>query len=391
MEARKFLFPLFTTSACVTTSTFVETKNYGTLTLPAATAPSPLRMHRTKRVVLLDILVLIVCISTILMFRYLPKTSLGKAVTNVPEMPAPGETAVIADMPTAPLGPREVSSKVLLKGIPDTTPYLTFEPDLLQAMVEQANYLRRKDVKERGASGIQKAEMQRTIELLQGINLLDPSVLLTTFDFYQVNTDLHNDRVRMTGYYTPVVHASRVQTPEYQVPMLKAPASGIPNPAAIEAGALEGKGLELAWFRSRKELRNAQLQGNCLVEFPDGKRKYFGFGQSVRGTGGAYVFFKEVDEQVLGAGTFPLTARYSVAVDLKYIPLGATLLAELPDLDAAGNLKGYVYRILFAQDRGGAILTTKRMDLYCGIGQKGLQEARKINSYGRLWVILPKE
>jgi len=369
----------------------VETKNYGTLTLPAATAPSPLRMHRTKRVVLLDILVLIVCISTILMFRYLPKTSLGKAVTNVPEMPAPGETAVIADMPTAPLGPREVSSKVLLKGIPDTTPYLTFEPDLLQAMVEQANYLRRKDVKERGASGIQKAEMQRTIELLQGINLLDPSVLLTTFDFYQVNTDLHNDRVRMTGYYTPVVHASRVQTPEYQVPMLKAPASGIPNPAAIEAGALEGKGLELAWFRSRKELRNAQLQGNCLVEFPDGKRKYFGFGQSVRGTGGAYVFFKEVDEQVLGAGTFPLTARYSVAVDLKYIPLGATLLAELPDLDAAGNLKGYVYRILFAQDRGGAILTTKRMDLYCGIGQKGLQEARKINSYGRLWVILPKE
>ncbi|MFN0174943.1 MAG: 3D domain-containing protein [Saprospiraceae bacterium] len=369
----------------------METKNFGTLTLPAATAPSPLRMHRTKRVILLDVLVLIVCLSTILMFRYLPRPSLGKSITNVPEMPAPGDTAVIAEMPVAPLGPRKVSDKVLLKCIPDTTPYLTFEPDLLQAMVEQANYLRRKDVKERGASGIQKAEMQRTIELLQGINLLDPSVLLTTFDFYQVNTDLRNNRVRMTGYYTPVVYASRVQTPEHQVPMLKAPASGIPNPAAIEAGALDGQGLELAWFRSRKELRNAQLQGNCLVEFPDGQRKYFGFGQSVRGTGGAYVFFQEVDDEVLGAGTFPLTARYSVAVDLKYIPLGATLLAELPDLDAAGNLKGYVYRILFAQDRGGAILTTKRLDLYCGIGQKGLQEAHKINSYGRLWVILPKE
>jgi membrane-bound lytic murein transglycosylase A len=238
--------------------------------------------------------------------------------------------------------------------------------------------------------GIQKAEMQRTLELLQGINLLDPSVLLTTFDFYQVNTDFHKDRVRMTGYYTPVVYASRVQTPEFQVPMLRAPESGIPGPTAIEAGALAGQGLELAWLRSRKELRNAQLQGNCLVEFPDGKRKYFGFGQSVRGKGGAYVFFKEVDEQVLGAGTFPLTPRYSIAVDLKYIPLGATLLAELPDLDAAGRLKGYVYRILFAQDRGGGILTTKRMDLYCGIGQKGLQEARKINSFGRLWVMLPK-
>lgn len=347
-------------------------------------------MLTARRIVITDFIVLIVCLAAIWAMSSRPKLGMEKATATVPEMPAPGDTAVVAEMPAAPLEPRKLSSKVLVKGIPDTTPYLTFEPDLLQAMYEQASYLRRKDVKERGASGIQKAEMQRTLELLQGINLLDPSVLLTTFDFYQVNTDFHKDRVRMTGYYTPVVYASRVQTPEFQVPMLRAPESGIPGPSAIEAGALAGQGLELAWLRSRKELRNAQLQGNCLVEFPDGKRKYFGFGQSVRGKGGAYVFFKEVDEQVLGAGTFPLTPRYSIAVDLKYIPLGATLLAELPDLDAAGRLKGYVYRILFAQDRGGGILTTKRMDLYCGIGQKGLQEARKINSFGRLWVMLPK-
>ncbi|MFN0215287.1 MAG: 3D domain-containing protein [Saprospiraceae bacterium] len=368
----------------------METKNIGTLNLPAATTSAPQRMRHARQVFLLVFLALIVCVSTILVLKYARKTNTGAAIVNVPEMPTPGNTATIPEMPAAPLGPRNVSSKVLSKGIPDTTPYLTFEPDLLQAMYEQANYLRRSDVKERGASGIQKAEMQRTLELLQGINLLDPSVLMTTFDFYKVNTDLRNDRVRMTGYYTPVVHASRVKTDEHPIPMLRAPQSGIPSPAAIEAGALDGQGLELAWFRSRKELRNAQLQGNCLVEFPDGKRQYYGFGQSVRGTGGAYVFFKEVDDQVLGCGTFPLTARYSVAVDLKYIPLGATLLAELPDLDASGRLKGYTYRILFAQDRGGAILTTKRMDLYCGIGQKGLQEARKINSFGRLWVLLPK-
>lgn len=347
-------------------------------------------MLTAQRIVILDCVLLVACLSILW-------ANCGKANGRVPEgqatvplMPAPGDTATVADMPSEPLEPRKVSSKVLKKVIPDTTPYLTFEPDLLQAMYEQANFLRRKDVKEHGASGIRKSEMRRTLELLQGINLLDPSVLLTTFDFYQVQTDLRNERVRMTGYYTPVLNASRVQTPDFQVPMLKSPGSGIPNPAAVEAGALAGQNLELAWLRSRKELRNAQLQGNCLVEFPDGKRKHLGFGQSVRGAGGAYVFFKEVDEQVLGAGSFPLTARYSVAVDLKYIPLGATLLAELPDLDASGRLKGYIYRILFAQDRGGAILSTKRMDLYCGIGQKGLQEARKINSFGRLWVMLPK-
>lgn len=347
-------------------------------------------MSATRRIILLDMIALIVCSAAIWGLGALPNRVGKKIPTKVPEMPALGDTAAVAQWPSAPLPPREVSSRVLEKSIPDTTPYLNFEPDLLQAMYEQANYLRRKDVKDKGASGIQKAEMQRTLELLQGINLLDPSVLLTTFDFYKVKTDLHNDRVRMTGYYTPVVQAAREKTPEFPIPMLRAPASGIPSPSAIEAGALDGLGLDIAWLRSRKELRNAQLQGNCLLAFPDGKRKYIGFGQSVRGQGGAYVFFKAVDEQVLGAGTFPLTARYSVAVDLRYIPLGATLLAELPDLDAAGHLKGYTYRILFAQDRGGAILTTKRMDLYCGIGQKGLQEARKINSFGRLWVMLPK-
>lgn len=384
------MFPPFTTSTCVIHFTFVETKNVNALTLPVATAPFPHRMLSARRVVITDIVVLICCLAAIWGLSIKPKNAVEKAIATVPAMPAPGDMAVVAEMPV-PLAERKVSSKVLTEAIPDTTPYLTFEPDMLQAMVEQANYLRRKDVPARGASGIQKAEMQRTLELLQGINLLDPSVLLTTFDFYQVNTDLKKHQVRMTGYYTPVVKASRVQTPEYSVPMLKSPGSGIPNPAAIEAGALAGKGLELAWLRSKKELRNAQLQGNCLVEFTDGERKHFGFGQSVRGTGGSYVFFVEVDNEVLGCGTFPLTARYSIAVDLRYIPLGATLLAELPDLDASGKLKGYTYRILFAQDRGGAILTTKRMDLYCGVGQKGLQEARKINGLGRLWVLLPKE
>jgi 3D (Asp-Asp-Asp) domain-containing protein len=296
------------------------------------------------------------------------------------------EAAKKAKKPT-----RKLSSKVLLPTIPDTLPFLEFNGQMLAALYEQANYLRRKDVPERGASGITKSEMIRTVELLSKVQLLDPSVLLTTFDFYAVNTALKNDRVRMTGYYTPLIRASRTQRSGYEIPMLRRPASDVPAPATIEAGGLAGQGLELAWLPSKKELRNAQLQGSCMVEFDDGKREHFGFGGSVRRSGGTYVFFTKVSEEVMGAGTFPLTPGYSVAVDLRYIPLGATLLAELPDLDAAGRLKGYKYRIIFAQDRGGAILTTSRMDLYCGFGQKGLQEARKINRFGRLWVMLPKE
>ena len=367
-------------------------------------------MLLSKRLVIFDFALLITCFSVFWIGKSASGSNLTEAGMGIPfKIPYTAEAAENAEKasPALPEAPktapvevevsesghteRKLSSSILIPGHPDTIPYLAFDPDMLKAMYEQANYLRRKDVKEHTRSGISKDDMLRTVELLQNVQLLDPSVLLTTFDFYGVNTDLKKDRVRMTGYYTPVIRASRVQTSEFPVPMYKRPDSNVPNRAAIEAGALEGRGMELAWLRSKKELANAQLQGNCLVEFPDGKRQHFGFGGSVKGKGGRYVFFTPVDDQVLGCGFFPLTAGYSVAVDPRYIPIGSTLLAELPNIDPSGKLLGYTYRIIFAQDRGGAILTTKRMDLYCGIGKQGLQEARKINRYGRLWLMLPKE
>jgi membrane-bound lytic murein transglycosylase A len=290
-----------------------------------------------------------------------------------------------------PVSKRKLPANVLIPAIPDTMPYIPFDPTMLQALYEQINYLERTDVSAKGVSGITKGEMLKTVQKLQEVQLLDPSVLLQAFDFYQLNTELKKDKVRITGYYTPLVKASRTRTGEFSVPLLKKPDSGIPSPAAIESGALSGRNLELAWVSSKKELRNAQLQGSCLIEFTDGAREHYGFGGSVKGSGGTYVFFTKVDNRVLGAGFFPLTAGYSVAVDPKYIPIGSVLFAELPQMDAAGNLKGYTYRILFAQDRGGAIKTTKRLDLYSGVGQHGLHEARKINGYGRLWLMLPKQ
>jgi len=360
-------------------------------------------MLTLKRFFIADFTLLIACAATVWFFFGRPTPTANGASVSIPFRPlAEGETLPevknepaekVAEMPTVRRTKRRLS-KIFAPGGPDTLPYLNFDPLMLQAMYEQANYLRRKDVPKKGASGITKADMLRTVELLEGVQLLDPNVMLTTFDFYDINTSLKKDRVRMTGYYTPVIKASRKRTEEYNVPMLRRPEKNVPPAELIEAGMLNGKGLELAWLRSKKELANAQLQGNCLVEFPDGKRQHFGFGGSVKrskGGKGKYVFFTPVDEKVLGCGFFPITPGYSVAVDPRYIPIGSTLLAELPNIDKKGKLRGYTYRILFAQDRGGAILTTGRMDLYCGVGQKGLQEARKINRYGRLWLMLPKE
>ncbi len=348
-------------------------------------------MQFSKRIILLDFILLMVCFAVIWggTGRELPESSLiaGKTLST----PLNGSRVAEETESAAGSKMRSMSAKVLELTDPDTLPYIPFDPPMLQALYEQVNYLHRPDAAKRSASGINRKEMLKTVQLLEGIQLLNPHVLRETFDFYKIKTSYKSDRIRVTGYYTPLIKANRERTEEFPVPLLRRPASGIPSPASIRAGALAGQNLELAWVRSEKELKNAQLQGNCLIEFPDGKREHYGFGGSVKGTGGTYIFFVAVDEKVMGAGSFPLTAGYSVAVDPRFIPIGSTLLAELPDLDAAGRLKGYIYRIIFAQDRGGAILTTKRIDLYCGVGQKGLQEARKINRYGRLWLLLPKQ
>ena len=346
-------------------------------------------MQFSKRIFLLDSLLLMLCFAVIWNGTRSATPPPASLVAAPPATPMAGDFA--EREPAGTVSPRKVSAKVLELTDPDTLPFIPFDPRMLQALYEQASYLHRADAGKRSASGIHRKEMLQTVQLLEGIQLLNPTVLRETFDFYQVKTSLKSDRIRVTGYYTPLIKASRMRTETHQVPMLRRPKSGIPSPAAIGAGALAGLGLEVAWLRSRKELSNAQLQGNCLIEFSDGQREHFGFGGSVKGSGGTYIFFVAVDEKVLGAGFFPLTAGYSVAVDPRFIPIGSTLLAELPDLDAAGRLKGYTYRIIFAQDRGGAILTTKRIDLYCGVGQKGLQEARKINRYGRMWLLLPKQ
>ena len=311
-----------------------------------------------------------------------------------PVYPAAKPLVLIDSILKQEIPPRKLSS-AMIQVKPDSNLAVLFDGDMMRALDFQVKYLSRKDLKRYPVSGIHNDELQHTLQILEAIAAEPPNAIQKYFDFYQINTSLKKDKVRITGYYTPTIEASKFQTPEFQVPMLKWPKEEgdikVPSPAAIESGALSGKGLELAWIKSKKELRNAQLQGSCMVQFTDGESMFLGFGGSVKGAGGTYVFFKKIGKDVLGSGSFPLTPGYSAAIDPRFIPLGAALLAELPVCDKKGNLNCYDYRVIFAQDRGGAIKTTKRMDLYCGIGKEGLEAAKKVNNYGRLWLILPKK
>ncbi len=273
---------------------------------------------------------------------------------------------------------------------PDTLPFMRFDPVFANALMWQESYLRRNSTPEKLGLGFSKKDMLKTVNTLRSMPFYDMETLADHFDFYCLNSGLDCSRVRVTGYYTPMLDARRERTATHQFPLLQKPKGDGEGGASVvsRGGGIAGK--PLAWVKSERELANAQLQGSCMIEFPDGEQQFLGFGGSVPFAGGKYVYFTKVDDKVLGAGSFPMTAGYSLAIDPKVAPLGSVIFAELPNLDASGKLIGYTYRIVLAQDRGGAIKSAKKVDLYAGVGQNALASARKINEYGRFWVMLPK-
>jgi len=104
-----------------------------------------------------------------------------------------------------------------------------------------------------------------------------------------------------------------------------------------------------------------------------------------------YIFFKPSKNKPKGAGHVPLTAKYSIAVDRKYIPLGSCLLAQIPIIGENKKFSHYEFRFLIAQDIGGAINGPGHVDLYQGIGKIGQKNASALHHYGKLWLLLPKE
>ncbi len=66
-------------------------------------------------------------------------------------------------------------------------------------------------------------------------------------------------------------------------------------------------------------------------------------------------------------------------------------LVEMPVIDAKGKLLRHEYRILMAQDTGGAIKGAGKIDYYTGIGDVAYKKARYMSHYGRVWLLMPKK
>jgi membrane-bound lytic murein transglycosylase A len=101
----------------------------------------------------------------------------------------------------------------------------------------------------------------------------------------------------------------------------------------------------------------------------------------------SYVFFRELPatDGPIGALNIPLHTERSLAVDRRYVPLGAPVylattfpLSEEP-----------LQRLMAAHDTGGAIRGVVRADFFWGTGPDAGAQAGRMRQQGRMWLLWP--
>src|SRR5438094_6086828 len=102
----------------------------------------------------------------------------------------------------------------------------------------------------------------------------------------------------------------------------------------------------------------------------------------------SYVFFRESADPrgPLGALGVPLVPQYSLAVDRRFIPLGAPVfLATTYPLSEEPLL-----RLAAAHDTGGAIRGVVRADFFWGTGGEAGSSAGRMRQTARMWLLWPR-
>lgn len=310
-------------------------------------------------------------------------------------------------------------------------------PELLEGLEQQLSYLAKKSVATTHSLPgltLSKSDLQQSIHVLQQWAEQPTVEAAKGFSLYQLSGEDGRGNVQFTGYYVPVFKVRSTPDAEYKYPIYKKPAglSQYPSREQIDfEQALAGQGLELFYSNSLVDNFFMQVQGSGVVEDEQGRQHLLSYGggngHSYRSLGKvliemgeytaetisasairdwlaknprrqrelmsrnpSYTFFSVGPDKPVGATNVPLTPLHSVAVDPAFIPLGSVLLAQVPLLDQQGQLQGHEFRLMLAQDKGAAIKTPGRIDVYQGIGDEAQARSDSLRHYGKIWLIVPK-
>ena len=211
----------------------------------------------------------------------------------------------------------------------------------------------------------------------------------------------------------------------------------LPKRAAIDQGALDGEAPVIAWVDDPIDAFFLHVQGAGRIALAGGGVLRVGYAgsnghayasigralvergalaledvtlQSIRAwlaanPGAAadvlalnpsYVFFRKFDGAMddskgpIGTQGVPLTPGRSLAVDRRFLPLGAPLWLDImaPATDEAAPDRR-LRRLVIAQDTGGAIRGPLRGDLFWGFGRQAESVAGRMKHSGAYYLLLP--
>jgi len=247
--------------------------------------------------------------------------------------------------------------------------------------------------------------------------------------------------VLFTGYFTPTYDASLTRGGAYQWPIYRRPADLITDETGDHAARktdagqvpyftrqqIESEhqldGQELAWLATRWNAYVVTVQGSGRLRLADGRIMEVGYagtnGYAYSSPGRAMVadgliskdqlsfetmhqyfdanptamdkylwqnqrttFFTETRGGPFGAINVPVTPFATIATDKSVYPAGLLAFVDAPTSYAGRNLNGL---FVLDQDRGGAIRSAGRCDIYMGIGDNAEQMSGHQLSPGRLY------
>lgn len=236
-----------------------------------------------------------------------------------------------------------------------------------------------------------------------------------------------------TGYYMPQLQGSLKQTSKYNTPIYGLPKGSVNyTREQIDNGAIKKKAPVIAWIHSPIERLFLEIEGSGVIKLPNGKNMYVGYagengapytsigkvlidkGLMTRHTASksaiirylenhsdkadalihknkSFVFFENLKKPLaIGTHDIALTPGYSLAVDKKWIPIGAPLWLDTKKPDVQKNDDKQLQRLMIAQDTGGAIRGFMRGDIYWGTGKIAAFLGEHMKNEGHYWLLLPK-
>lgn len=127
--------------------------------------------------------------------------------------------------------------------------------------------------------------------------------------------------------------------------------------------------------------------GSTMPRIRDWLRAHPDQAQTLMAENPRYIFYRPIlGTAPVGTQGVPLTPERSMAVDPRFIPLGAPIW-----IAAATPAGGRLDRLMVAQDTGAAIRGPVRGDIFWGTGEAAFQQAGSMKSPGQAWILLPRE